>query len=323
MAAPSYFLSNIKKLQSRLRAGISGLRYEVEDEIRTISAASKNALVVNEKEIRVIGLRRSGNHAIMNWIRKQHKGEVFYINNTRIKVNPFRYVYEDQIRKLKDQSIQGWRTENIERWRREAVGEFAIKNCLIYSYEDQPIEAFSDRTFEARHDLYFGKSRVRYDLILMRDPFNLFASRLRANERGKSAAHQMDFMKVKSRSISLPQLWLDCAREYLDETHYLQNIKVPVNYNLWVLDKEYRQQLAEKLAMDFTDAGFDEVMTNGGGSSFDGVALNGKASKMPVLERWKYFAEDPRFQELIKDSNILDYSSKIFGSIPGTETLHV
>ncbi|MEM9399968.1 MAG: hypothetical protein AAF984_07140 [Verrucomicrobiota bacterium] len=285
-------------------------------------AVSENTLIVNEKEIRVTGLRRSGNHAIMNWVRKQHKGEVFYINNARVKVNPFRHVYEEQVRKLEDDDIQGWRTGDIERWRREALGEFLFKNCLIYSYEDQPIEAFSDRTFEARHDLYFGKSKVRYDLILIRDPFNLFASRLRASERGKSVDYQMDFMKVKSHKSSLPELWIDYAREYLDETRYLQNIKVPVNYNLWVLDKEYRRQVAEKLAMDFTDAGFDEVMTNGGGSSFDGVTLHGKASEMSVLERWKHFEEDDRFQALIKDPKILDYSSKIFDDIPGTEALY-
>ncbi|MDB9527394.1 hypothetical protein PN498_15450 [Oscillatoria sp. CS-180] len=322
MKSAPYFISGIKRLQSKIRLSVDALQHEIEDELKLYKVINEEALITNQKEIRVVGLRRSGNHAIMNWLRKQHAGEVFYINNACIKVNPFRQVYKEQVRKRQDPSIGGWRTDNIERWRREAKGDFVPKDCLIYSYEDQPITAFSDRTFERRHDLYFGRSKVRYDLIIMRDPFNLFASRLRANERGQTVDDQMDFMKVKSRSLSLPQLWQDYAQEYLNETNYLQNIKVPVNYNRWVLDRDYRSQIAEKLAMDFTDAGFNDVMTNGGGSSFDGVNLNGKASEMLVLERWRKFSTDERFKAMISYPKIRESSTKIFGHIPGIETLY-
>lgn len=311
-----------RKMQSRFLKEVSKVRHEVEDRIRHFQQTESASKFINNKEIRVIGLRRSGNHAIMNWVRKQHSGEVFFINNAPINVNPFRNVYEDQVRKSKDPNISGWRTNNLERWRREAKGKFAIKDCLLYSYEDQALKRLSSRHFEKKHNLYLGKSKVRYDLIIVRDPYNLFASRLRANRRDNKAAEFTDFMKVKSRHISLPQLWIDYAKEYLCETNYLHNIKIPVNYNQWVFDVEYRRQIAEKLGIDFTDSGFNDVMTNGGGSSFDGVDLQGKASEMSVLERWKSFYKDPDFRALVRNEKLIEYSLKIFGSIPGTDGLY-
>lgn len=322
MSLFSFTESNAKKIQWSLRKSVNKLRHSVEDSRRLSKIEVSDSCVVNQKEIRVIGLRRTGNHAIMNWIRKQQPGEVFYINNAKINVNPFRHVYEDQVRKIKDPGLEGWRTNNVERWRKEAIGEFSTKDCLVYSYEDQPLEKLCDRTFEKKHDLYFGPSEIRYDLILLRDPFNLFASRLRASRRQTPETGSIDFMKVKARHISLPKLWVDYAKEYLGETQYLQHVKVPVNYNQWVSSTDYRRQLAETLGLEFTDSGVDDVMTNGGGSSFDGTELQGKASEMSVLERWKTFVDDPAFKSLIEDEALLSYATKIFRNLPGTDSLY-
>ncbi|EDX84264.1 hypothetical protein S7335_1961 [Synechococcus sp. PCC 7335] len=311
-----------KKISAGFRKGVNTLRHQLEDRIRLSQLSSDSSPIVNDKEIRVVGLRRTGNHAIMNWIRKQQRGEIFYINNALINVNPYRDVYEEQVRIAKKPDISGWRTDNLEKWKKEALGDFSYKDCLVYSYEDQPMEKMCDPAFEKKHDIYFGKSRIRYDLILLRDPFNLFASRLRASRRKNPTAGSIDFMKVKSRHHTLPQLWIDYAKEYLNETNYLSNVKVPVNYNQWVNDSAYRRQLAETLGLEFTDSGVDDVMTNGGGSSFDGTNLQGKATEMSVLERWTHFSDDAEFKALIADKSLRDYCTEIFGTIPGTESLY-
>ena len=54
---------------------------------------------------------------------------------------------------------------------------------LIYSYEDFPLDQVASDKFEHNHDLYLGKSAIRYDLLIIRDPFNLFASRLKASSK--------------------------------------------------------------------------------------------------------------------------------------------
>lgn len=314
----------VRKALSRARAVTRDFRYGLNDLIRLSqnSHMDDTSFIVNDKEIRVVGLRRSGNHAILNWIRKQHKEETLFINNVKLNANPYQEVYEDQVKKIKDPMSKGWKTDDIDFWRKEAQGKFTLKSCLVYSYEDYPIQAICNNRLSSKHDLYVGKSRVCYDVILLRDPFNLFASRIKANQRSNYTEEYLDFIKVKSSKYSLSDLWIDFAREYLGETQHLKNIKVPINYNLWTQDKDYRKKIAQMLDLEFSDDGFNEVMTNGGGSSFDGTDLSGKASKMPVHERWKSFANDPSFRNLIENSKILEYSLKIFGQIPGTESLY-
>jgi hypothetical protein len=68
------------------------LGYGIDDIFRTI--LWRNNEIVNHKEIRVVGLKRSGNHAIINWIRKAHYGEVWHLNNIPTERNPYRFLYE-------------------------------------------------------------------------------------------------------------------------------------------------------------------------------------------------------------------------------------
>jgi hypothetical protein len=169
---------------------------------------------------------------------------------------------------------------------------------------------FSDQ-FEAKHDLYLGKSLFRYDVLLLRDPFNLFASRLKSRK-----------IAVKENDQSMVSAWLNYAKEFLGETHHLKHHKICINYNDWFLNLEYRKQLAESLGLEFSDAGMDEVSRYGGGSSFNRQDLQGKARQMDVLNRWKYFADDPAYRQLFDNPEIFEYSERIFGRIPGTESWH-
>jgi len=42
---------------------------------------------------------------------------------------------------------------------------------------------------------------------------------------------------------------------------------------------------------------------------------------MDVGSRWKYFADDPSYRKLFDNQELLEYSERIFGHIPGTESL--
>ncbi|MDY7004752.1 MAG: hypothetical protein SWX82_12550 [Cyanobacteriota bacterium] len=116
-------------------------------------------------------------------------------------------------------------------------------------------------------------------------------------------------------------LWIDYTKEYLGETNYLKQNKVCINYNQWFADVEYRRQIADKLQMEFSDTGIDKVTSFGGGSSFEGKQFDGKATSMDVLNRWQKVADNPRYRELFNNQKILKYSERIFGHIPGTESL--
>ncbi|MDE5124494.1 MAG: hypothetical protein O4965_32500, partial [Trichodesmium sp. St19_bin1] len=70
----------------------------------------------------------------------------------------------------------------------------------------------------------------------------------------------------------------------------------------------------------FSDAGIDKVTVFGGGSSFEGKQFDGKATSMDVLNRWHKFCDYPQYKQFFNEE-VLKYSEKIFGHIPGTESL--
>ncbi|MGK7951238.1 MAG: hypothetical protein AB4368_21255 [Xenococcaceae cyanobacterium] len=308
MSLPSF----ANKIAKNPSFAIYKLKQKIENELEDIyrSVTQKNiwSKNINQKEIRIAGLRRTGNHAIISWIQAQekllNKGAVFHINNVVINENPYRYKYQNLCYHFPQHK---W---SIEQFKQQKSGNLTSKYCLIYSYEDYALAEIFSHKFEQKHDLYLGKTQDRYDLLIIRDPFNLLASRLKNN-----------FLAVKSARSSFADLWLDYAKEYLGETNRLQHNKVCVNYNLWVNNKDYRQEIASKLNIEFTDVGIDTVHGCGGGSSFDGREFDGQANKMDVNNRWKHYLEDPTYRKLINNDRLLEYSYKIFGYIPGTEEL--
>jgi len=188
-------------------------------------------------------------------------------------------------------------------------------DCLIYSYGDFPLDKIASDRFDYNHDLYLGKSAIRYDILIIRDPFNILASRL------KTSSKVLYFLSVNAQNKTMVDLWIDYAKEYLGETNYLKYNKICINYNQWFTDIDYRQQIAEKLQLEFSDTGIYKVAGQGGGSSFEGKQFNGKALSMDVLNRWQKLADNPRYQELFINKKIFEYSEQIFGHIPGTESL--
>lgn len=290
----------------------------LEDYSRTLQRKDSQS-VINKKEVRVMGLRRSGNHAIINWIAKQVSGEVMFINHVKPLENPYRDQYESQVILGRELDNTLWNFRDTAWWKREKEGEFSLKDCLLYSYEDQEIEKIAKPSFELKHDLYLGKSDQRYDVVVMRDPFNLFASRLKSKPREDRPNFSM--LEVYSRRYNLPELWVSYAKECLAETSLLKNKKLFVNYNQWFFDIEYRKSLSAQLHMEFSDDGLNDISVSGRGSSFDGDKYAGEAHKMDVLNRWKQFADIPRYRQLFKTEGIEEYSLKLFGHIPGTEVL--
>lgn len=291
----------------------------IEDVVSDFTRQSTTPNIINRKEIKVVGMRRSGNHAIINWIEKQEIGKVVHLNDIRLNENPYRCIYKSL---CKDHPKNHWvgapilrypqysGNEGLKLLEREARGDFEPKDCLIYSYEDFSLDRLTSNRVEKNHDRYFGNSAVRYDVLVLRDPFNLLASRLKKNPDES----------VRSLKENVTEMWISYAKEYLGETNYLKNNKIGINYNQWVVDANYRKLIALKLGLTFSDIGINDVNSFGGGSSFDRQKFQGKATQMNVLNRWKYFANNEFYLSLLKNDTLHQYSSRIFGHIPGTES---
>jgi hypothetical protein len=240
---------------------------------------------VVKKEIRIFGMQRSGNHAIINWITKQQPGYVFFLNHGD-PLAPF-----DAHRDYQPPS------KPID--------------LFVHSYEDHRFSPQLLRIADSNRSFYYDLPKAHYDLLVLRDPLNLFASRLRS---GYTGARRND-------RYNQTDLWLTYAEEYLGKTQSLGPSKVPVSYNQWCTDEAYRKNLARCLGLQFSDAGFNEVPVYGGGSSFEGRKKNGQASDMNTRDRWKHFVDDESFITCFRDPRIINTSEKIFGKTQGASKL--
>ncbi len=253
-------------------------------------------LVVNEAEIAVCGLSRSGNHAVINWILRQTDGHYCFLNCAEGKTNPFRTA-----RPLAND--MAWET-NIPEFdiERERQGIFQPKSLLLHSYEDSFLAHAFSPELEECHRPWLGTCRRRLSVLVLRDPYNLFASRYHKN------------MLAQPRVVR--RIWKQHAREFLGLSRKMPAGKVLINFNEWSQSRAYRRQVAAQLGLRFTDSGIDDVQDCADGSSFDGTAYNGRARLMRVNERWQRFADDRRFWALF-DEETHRLARRIFGpSLP-------
>lgn len=291
------------RLDQLLYKATETLLYPVEDWRRRVTGGQQQT-IVNQKDIRVVGMRRTGNHALLSWIEKQQTGSTFHLNNVAAGTHPYRYK-SDNLRRYHPEYLK-----MAEVYRRQSKGDFVPRDCLLFSYEDWSLAQITRPAFERNRTLYLGKSAQSFDVLILRDPFNLFASRLK-----------QDYTATKSKKLSMVEMWLEYAKEFVGESQYLSQNSIFINYNRWFSDKAYRRDLADQLGLTFSDAGLTSVPTFGGGSSFDGTALSGQARQMDVTNRWQTFENDEAFRELFQNSDVWHYSQRIFGELLGTERL--
>src|SRR4051812_25068332 len=196
---------------------------------------------VNETEIRVVGMSRSGNHAIINWILAQAPGRTFFLNCAEPGWNPFVSA------RPRTPELPGWRAPyggfDVEA---ERDGRLSRKDLLVHSYEDTFLGPFKKAENEARHDEWVGRSARRIDLLVLRDPRNLFASRI------ASGYGWLDDEIVI-------RIWSQHAREFLGRRRNLRQERLMLSYAQWVVSSDYRQALAEALGLEFDDTAARKV----------------------------------------------------------------
>jgi hypothetical protein len=247
----------------------------------------------NRNEVCVAALQRSGHHAIINWIVANSAAPACFLNDCRPNLNPFLTCA------------------------REDETHLSPKNLLIYNYEDHELKELFTPEFMDNRSRWFGKSKCSTHVLIIRDPFNNFASKYRWAINGTKWTPQMEWI-----TRVLPGLWKAYAKEFLGLTNFIPAPKILLDYNRWFADVKYREDTASRLELGSADKGLTEVAKwgpNTWGDSFDNMKFDGRAHEMKVFERWRYFADDPVFRDLFRDSELLSLSQEIFGVIPGTD----
>ncbi len=264
----------------------------------------------NKKEIRIISQRRSGHHAILFWIIAQIKGPVCYINNfTRIRIKK-----NINLRGIKEgYGQEGYRYG--EYWHFFNMDEFSIVKEDLFSIKDKELfilnveeENLKGLIIKIENSKFYPKNKSEeiFNTIVLRDPYNQFASRL----KWETVRTHLKGTQLTKKGI---KQWISHAKEYLGITSYLDN-KILINYNEWFSNVDYRKKISRQLGLNFKN-NISTVPKFGGGSSFDLKKFNGKGSEMKVLERWKYYRNDSRFLKLLKNKELTELSTQIFGKI--------
>ena len=187
----------------------------------------------------VIGMQRSGNHGVMNWISGLFD-QVHHFNNQRHDV----LTDPDFIAAL--EALDGVALVSFE----DTLGK-----------SDGAADALIDSVVIAQDSALLADAlRVH----VFRSPYNLWASRL--------AGHRKGGLSSSPRWEDFRANWLGFARAYHQEPEAF------ILYDRWVADQSYRQEIAARLGGVFSDAGLAQVTGQGGGSSFEGKPRKSYAS---------------------------------------------
>lgn len=246
-----------------------------------------------EENIEVLGLRRSGLHAIVNWIFP-HFSMCYFHNDSNLSLSRSHFtIYRDGIATDKHYSLQ--RTQSpvfIGLTESMPLSDFPAK---LSEYEEER------SSFCSEHG-YVRFSADVQAILVIRDPFNHLASAMESD--GSWIEPEMFTSK-----------WIEYAREYLGQTDYIgfpDGSKFWIDYNDWFQSCEYRMATSGRLGKPFTDEGLERVATQGGGSSFDGTNFDNNAQQMDVLSRWTSYMKNPVYQQYVRDEESLSVAEQAY-----------
>jgi hypothetical protein len=279
----------------------------------------------NNKEYRIFGIKRIGNHAIINWIFTQIQGITVFLNNCYIDGGNRLKLY-DGVGRIDCKNIDYWHfKQKLWFWERNPFEgkeivtyskkdkrfksdklKLLAKEAVIISFENRDIATLTAH-LDNNHERLLGNSRQIFSVVIMRDPFNLFAS---------------NYQKWGKKSLQgIVELWKTFAQKFIEYQESNDKYLLGINYNEWFANSLYREKIAKVLDLPFNDQGINTVREFSGGSSFDGFSPEMKAQDLDVLNRWQAFKDDPFYRSLFEDQELWDLSFRIFGNIPQTTDL--
>jgi hypothetical protein len=293
--------------------------------------------IVNKREFRVFAMKRSGHHAVINWLLLHFTGPVYFLNNCGFLVSkelfnfspgcdrqdrpaPYREVcilagtssvYYNGGRVL--EKFRHYRLgqecpsmlerllemERAERAAAQSMEFPATRDCYLFNIEDLDIRNVASVPFETAAR---GTSEAIQSIIVLRDPFNWIASRIKNSF---------------AVSPSILQAWKSQVTDALGRTRYLSPASCTINYNRWLVDTSYRRDISLRLGLGPSDHGLRDVGSFGEGSSFDGRSYDGRADEMNVRDRWRHYRDDASFRAIFAaDPELGQLSEEFFDFNP-------
>jgi len=249
--------------------------------------------------LRLFGMRRSGNHAIADWLqRNAPSGRSAFLNNCKPVTDPFN-------------SFRSIDVNGSSAPQRKAAADLASVAgkagdgaLLLFSYEDStPAEFSTDRKMSGP----FDETLISANLIAYRSFLNWSASLL------KKMQGNSNFGLLRRNAILLRAI--DTYTRLLGLVEQASDLHLTcICYDRWVADQAYREALLTELQLPVRDNGLGQVQRYGGGSSFQqDVAA---PEQLQTTNRWPQMADDPEFQAVLhlaaRDTTLMRRLARFF-----------
>ena len=227
---------------------------------------------------RVFGLRRSGNHAIINWLSRNAPGRTIFFNNCRSGHSPFKAHNGIEV---DGEKVAHPGAEALPH--AESVGEGA---SVFVSYEN--LMPSTPRRKPISGPLH--SDEITRDVIIARDFLNWSASLVKKVQGNAelSAAQRMAFV------LRLVGVYADMLDHALEKG---SSSPVVIRYHAWLDDAEYRSGVLKEIGLELKDDSTGRVEAYGNGSSFQPEATD--AEELRPLDRWKAMQDDPEYRIVV------------------------
>jgi len=294
-----------------------------------------------KKQIRMMYLQRSGSHGTINWILSMHDSPRVFIQalsdspDVPSSDDPIAFYQTDyyNIKKKRKGRKLNCQTDSRD-------GVLSEDSTILYSYECKPMDssypygtrqndAYSPfKTFSQMEDLYNLRADESLNVLLIRNPYDMMASRHKDDVNKKRIKGWGCLVDTNNQwGKHYTTVWKQYAREFLGKTNFLEDRKVFIQFDKWHEDENYRRSLADKLGVEFNDKYKDIVPTDkyiaGSGSSFS--PKRKQVDKKGVVNRWKYWQDNPNEWNIIRenyiDDDFIKLSNEIFGEVEGMRQL--
>lgn len=242
---------------------------------------------MNQKEIFVIAIRRSGQHAVMNWIESLiDEDDVITLNN----------ITDDTKKAYRDLKKQ---------YNKKPFSKIWDKEYLLYNSEDTLVGRAENLARQrVRRDIYGYSFRNPKKVVIVRNHFNLFASRLKPQETKPSITKSIGVMTE------------EIMHYYNNHCLALKDPQyIPVVYDKWFQSKDYRKEVAQKLELEsnIDREEINKVSKFGNGSSFNGLDYDNNAQQMDVLNRYESYTDNKKYIKFATQPELIQCYKDIFG----------
>ena len=243
------------------------------------------------KLICVYGMRRCGNHGIINWLCSHLQEKVLWLNNIThpsIFSDKFSILFNN-IKTFPDPlyNLQSSIFENIyidaKQGNLITLKKLYIKSILLSCEDIYPDQNINYPELISSH---------RYSVYIIRDAFNCLASRIKYGILSSQNEYDDFVKKIK-----------------IYYQNYLKNKdNVYILYNHWFVNKEYRRNIIRLFDVPFTDMNLDKRLVPNNTSVFS----RNSARNENVFDRWREYSDNKYMKQLLQDKKLTDMCCNIF-----------